>query len=111
MSNQKKILVIVEGEKTEQQFFKSLESAFSFNFTICCFRANIFTLYSKLEELDFNADIKQVLIEMHPEYKETLSDKFAYTYLIFDFDAHHPKREDVRSLEEISDMRELADML
>lgn len=101
MSNQKKILVIVEGEKTEQQFFKSLESAFSFNFTICCFRANIFTLYSKLEELDFNADIKQVLIEMHPEYKETLSDKFAYTYLIFDFDAHHPKREDVRSLEEI----------
>ena len=47
MSNQKKILVIVEGEKTEQQFFKSLEAAFSLTFTICCFRANIYALYNK----------------------------------------------------------------
>lgn len=101
MNNIKKVLFIVEGEYTEKEILKRIETVFYLDFTICCFKANIYTLYKRLAELDFNADIKQVLIELYPSYSEALTEKFVYTYLVFDFDAHHPKKEDNRTLEEI----------
>lgn len=101
MSKQVKALVIVEGEKSEYAFFKSLESVYSLIFTICCLKTNIYALYKKMKDLDFNADIKQILSELHPEYADTLSQTFAYTYLVFDLDAHHTKKRDTRSINEI----------
>ena len=102
MNNVKKVLFIVEGEYTEREVLKRIETVFNLDFTICCFNANIYALYKRLAELGFNADIKQVLTELHPSYSEDLADKFVYTYLVFDFDAHHPKKEDHRTLEEIT---------
>ena len=101
MDNKKKILCIVEGEYTEKAVLEQVEAVFSLDFTICCFKANIYSLYKKLKEMDFEADIKQVLLELHPNYKVALDGKFAYTYLIFDFDAYHPRKDDSRTLEEI----------
>lgn len=101
MSNEINILIIVEGAKTEYKFFNSLSKKFGLKFEIYCLKTNIYTLYKKIKELDFNVDIKELLAEIHPEKKDLLSKKFAYTYLIFDCDAHHTKKDDNRSQKEI----------
>ena len=67
-----------------------------------------------MKEIEFNGDLKSVLIELHPEQRELLSKKFPYTYLVFDCDVHHPKKEDIRCIEEIiadnfSKLREMAE--
>jgi hypothetical protein len=98
MSN---ILVIVEGNKTEPMFFEQLHKVYGLDYTIFCLSTNIYTLYRRVKELDFECDIKQVLKAIHPEKAEMLSNKFAYTYLVFDCDAHHPKKEETRSIEQI----------
>lgn len=95
------ILLIVEGRKTEPKFFKQLRVVYGIDYKIFCFSTNIYTLYSRIRELDFNCDIKAVLKELHPEQAQILNNKFAYTYLIFDCDAHHPKKEDDRELKQI----------
>ena len=98
----KNILIIVEGSKTEPRFFNQLNSLlFKSNFTIYCLETNIYTLYSKLKEREFNADIKMLLAELHPDKANILNQKFAYTYLIFDCDPHHTKKKDERSIREI----------
>lgn len=95
------ILIIVEGAKTEPAFFKSLLRVFDQNFEIYCLGTNIYTLYKKMKEIEFNGDLKALLTELHPDQRDALSKKFAYTYLVFDCDVHHPKRDDSRSIEEI----------
>ena len=95
------ILVIVEGLKTEPDFFKQIAKSFGLKFDIYCLETNIYSLYKSLKEIDFNGDIKDVLSELHPEQKSMLSKKFAYTYLVFDCDAHHPKKEDTRNIDTI----------
>ena len=44
-----------------------------------------------MKEMGFNSNLKDVLLELHDNQKnrELLSQSFAYTYLIFDFDPHH----------------------
>lgn len=32
---------------------------------------NIYSLYKKLKEIDFNGDLKDMLIEMHPDKKRS----------------------------------------
>lgn len=95
------ILIIVEGAKTEPQFFNQLSKVFNQKFEIYYLGTNIYTLYKRMKEIDFNGDLKSILIEIHPEKREMLSKKFAYTYLIFDCDVHHPKKDDKRSLDSI----------
>lgn len=95
------VLIIVEGLKTEPNFFKSLAKVFGLNFEIYCLETNIYSLYKKMKEIDFNGDIKDILSEIHPEKKEMLSKKFAYTYLVFDCDAHHAGENESRTQEEI----------
>ena len=95
------ILIIVEGLKTEPNFFKRLSDVFALKFDIYCLETNIYSLYKKMKEIDFNGDIKDVLSEIHPSKKEMLSKKFAYTYLIFDCDAHHAGENETRTQEEI----------
>lgn len=95
------VLIIVEGLKTEPNFFNSLAKVFGLNFEIYCLETNIYSLYKKMKEIDFNGDIKDILSEIHPEKKEMLSKKFAYTYLVFDCDAHHAGENEPRTQEEI----------
>ena len=95
------ILIVVEGAKTEPAFFKRLLHIFGLNFQIYCLGTNIYTLYRRMKEIEFNGDLKSILIELHPDQRELLSKKFAYTYLVFDCDVHHPKKNDCRCIEEI----------
>ncbi len=89
--NKKNILLIVEGGKTEKRLFDKLFSFTKFDYDIFVFNTNIYTLYKKMEENNFDCDIKAVLKETHYKQNEEidLDQKFAYTYLIFDLDAHH----------------------
>lgn len=95
----KRVLVVAEGERAERRFFDSMKGAFRLDFTFCCLRGNIYLLYKKMKEMDFNTDVKSVLVEMHPEYRERLSGRFAYTYLVFDMDPHHSKKNDTRTID------------
>lgn len=102
----KKILLIVEGKKTEPVLFKRIEEVLNeklqSKFEICPFGTNIYSLYKQILKYDFNVNIKDLLAEIHPEYKEKLKNNFLYTYLIFDFDPHHSKKNDTRSIKEIA---------
>lgn len=100
MDRKEKILIIVEGERAEADFFKQLSAVFGVRFQICCFKANIYCLYQRMKELDFNAEVKDVLREARPELSE-LDENYAYTYLVFDLDPHHTNRNETRSLLQI----------
>ena len=91
MSNQPKTLIVVEGGHLEPCFFNQLMSIFNMKLDIYCMKNNIYRLYKKMKEMDFNSNIKDVLLELNDteENRKLLSQNFAYTYLIFDFDPHH----------------------
>ena len=97
----KRILVIAEGERAEKAFLDAIKDAFHLRYTFCCLRGNIYGLYMKMKAADFNADVKSVLTEMHPEYREKLDAKFALTYLVFDMDPHHTKGRDSREIDDV----------
>lgn len=97
----KKVLLIVEGVKAEPKLFKQIQKEFNFQFDIYCFGTNIYSLYKIMEDNDFNMNIKDILSELHPEYANLLSNTFVYTYLIFDLDPHHTKKDDSRTIEQI----------
>lgn len=84
------VLVIVEGNRAEPELFQVIEEAYGLNFQFFCISSNIYLLYKKVKDWGF-FDIKQVLLEIHndEEHKNILQRDFAYTYLIFDCDAHH----------------------
>lgn len=104
--SRKRALLIVEGKRLEPGFFEQMADCFNLDFTFYSLKTNIYILYQKLEELEFQCDIKDVLIEMHPDQKEILQGKFAYTYLIFDSELHHtgivPRGELKKTPEEIA---------
>lgn len=95
------VLVVVEGNKTESRFFKRIAEVFDQKFDVYCLGTNIYSLYKRMKDIDFNGNLKDVLAEIHPDQKDILSKKFAYTYLIFDCDAHHTKKDETRSIGEI----------
>lgn len=90
MSN---ILIVVEGKRTEPTFFKQISKVYNFKHEIYCFSTNIYTLYEKMKSLDFNGNLTDILIEMSTKDSDLkiLNKKYAYTYLVYDFDAHHRK--------------------
>ena len=79
-----RILIVLEGERTEPDFFQSILQR-------CVVGTNLYTLYHKCKEYFFDCDIKDVLKELirDDETKKRLDQKFAYTYLVFDADLHH----------------------
>lgn len=95
------ILIIVEGAQKEKDLFEHLFKLYGIKGEIFVYGTNIYGLYGKMKSYDFNADIKDVLAEVHPEYSDLLSRDYAYTYLIFDCDAHHERKEETRNFEEI----------
>lgn len=101
MNDKKPVLIIVEGSRAEPRFFDRISQVYGLNFSICCLNDNIYALYKMMKEMDFNADIKEVLLVRHPEYGEILENQFLYTYLVFDMDPHHTKKEEGRSLDQV----------
>lgn len=93
LQNRKKsALIVVEGERLESEFFKWFTRAYDVGMEICLVGGNIYELYKKMKEYHFEADIKDVLLETGnhvPGTEAQLKQKFTYTYLVFDFDAHH----------------------
>ena len=75
----------------EKEFFNQVSKTFGLKFTIYTYKTNIYSLYSRLKNYDFNADIIGVLRELNSkQHNEVFLDKrFAYVYLIFDFDIQH----------------------
>ena len=96
-----KVLIIVEGKSLEPTLFRILFRKFNIKNRIYKVETNIYALFKKMEQYEFDADIKKVLLEMHPEHRSLLSHNFAYTYLIFDCDAHHSEYKDKRSITKI----------
>lgn len=86
-----RILIVLEGERTEPDFFQSILQRFELNAELCVVGTNLYTLYHKCKEYFFDCDIKDVLKELirDDETKKRLDQKFAYTYLVFDADLHH----------------------
>lgn len=97
----KNILLIVEGARAESRFFKRVDDLIKdklgTGFEICSFNTNIYTLYEKIKSDGEFLNVKDVLIEMHEDYRKLLKDKeFLYIYLIFDLDPHHPRKSEKR---------------
>lgn len=85
--NNIKILLIVEGEKNEVNFISRLTELYGIQCQIYDVKNNIYSLYDKIKQTDFQCDIKDVLREfknISEEKKELLRGDFTYTYLILD---------------------------
>ena len=54
-----------------------------------------------MKKYDFSADIKDILKEEHKDNVDILDKKFAYTYLVFDCDAHHNTENENRELKDV----------
>lgn len=95
-----KALLIVEGGRLEPRFFERMSKVCNLGLEIVSLRANIYRLYQKLKEYGFDYDVRVALRELikDEETLAKLNDTYAYTYLIFDCDAHHagiPKKGEV----------------
>ena len=57
-----RILIVLEGERTEPDFFQSILQRFELNAELCVVGTNLYTLYHKCKEYFFDCDIKDVLL-------------------------------------------------
>lgn len=89
---QAKILILVEGAKTDVKLMKHLLNVYGISnrHEIVSYRTNIYTLYHEMfYEKDPEAlDLQQVLIEREPDEnkKAILAEKYSDILLIFDLD-------------------------
>ena len=97
-NKQKKIAIIYEGEKTEKNLFQNLAQHFfaeKANILLVTLPAagNLYMLWTKLQEDDFETDVISVLKEMNKDISKQLKDieveDFSEIYLFFDYDGHH----------------------
>ena len=106
----RKILFLVEGEYLEKEVFSEMANLYNLKYEIVCLRCNIFMLYNIMKSYDFNASIKDILIERidkninDDEAIVLKNNKFAYTYLIMDFDIQHFKNDIPKALKQINEM-------
>jgi len=113
MANKDYKVFIVEGEAREPLIIDNISKVFfnHGNIKIITLPAgqNIYMLWKKLKEDDFDTDIIEVLREEHEELKEQLSglcrDDFSEVYLFFDYDGHQ------KNLSEKDDCNVLEQML
>ena len=94
---QKKVAIIYEGEKTEENLFKNIIHHFFADradvliLTLPA-AANLYMLWSKLREDHFETDAVGVLKEMNSDISERLTgmqaEDFSEIYLFFDYDGH-----------------------
>lgn len=94
----KRIALIYEGVRTEENLFQSIKNHFfqdKAEISVITLPAdgNIYMLWTRLKEDDFETDLISVLKEMNPGISEKLKDAdvndFAEVYLFFDYDGHN----------------------
>lgn len=92
---QKKVIIIYEGEKTEENLFKSISRHFfaeraDILLVTLPAAANLYMLWSKLREDGFDTDVVGVLKEMNSDISARLKNMemadFSEVYLFFDYD-------------------------
>lgn len=83
-----KILIVVEGDRTENELFSCLFDRFGIQAEIVVASNSLYSLYSRMKSYHFECDVKDAVKElMSPDKDRSLLDqKFAYTYLVFDSD-------------------------
>lgn len=95
--NRKRIAFIYEGEKAEHRLIDNLCVNFfemQAEISIIAFPAagNIYMLWSRLKDDDFETDVIDVIREMNPDADKILGDikssAFSEVYLFFDYDVH-----------------------
>ena len=84
-----KVLLIVEGKKTEKEFFSQMFNEYGAAADIFAVSTNIYSLYSRMKHYDFLCDVKDVLKELSDDKIVNLDQNFTYVYLIFDSDLHN----------------------
>ena len=98
----KQIAVVVEGDRTEIGYWKAIERAFFSNEQIQVIRLpfgkNLYMLWKKMQEDDFETDIIEVIKERFKEVGKKLEpynrDDFQEVYLFFDYDPHQHNLDD-----------------
>ncbi len=96
MKDKTKILVIVEGEKTDVRLMKRILNIYqlSDSHEIVSYKTNIYSLYQEMfEEKDPSTmDLLQLLKEKehNPEKRNILDERYSDIILIFDFDPQDP---------------------
>lgn len=97
------ILFIVEGKSRDCRFVKEMTTCFfkgHYSSKIICLPAaqNLYMLYQKLEEDDFETDVVEVLKETVKDARIELSNikrqEISEVYLFFDFDVHQNNTSD-----------------
>lgn len=90
MSDNAKILFIVEGRKTERELVNRLSHVFGLSAEIYTVNGNIYALYQAVKDDPF-AGITEVLAEMSNKEsdKTILHNRFTDVFLVFDCDAQH----------------------
>lgn len=93
-----KVLVVLEGEKPEENTLARLQRAFpeeladlSEDLVEYVYSSHIYGLYNKLKEDDGFSDVIEVLKELHPEddaLQNTNREDISQVYLFFDLDIH-----------------------
>ncbi len=94
--NKERIALIVEGDVREMDLFDNIKKLFfnSTNVDIIPFPAgeNIYMLWKRLKDDDFQTDIIEVVREEDPKAAEIIKnysrDSFSEVYLFFDYDGH-----------------------
>lgn len=96
--NRDKILVLVEGKKTEVSFLSryftlALGDEWNKEIDVIPFEINIYAFWSAVSSLDSSdfstIDVLKGLFKRDSEKLEVLKGKFPYIFLIFDFDIHN----------------------
>ena len=104
MSEVKRILFITEGKKPDKNLVKSVcnfQSDFfshKIDYEIVVFSTNIYSLYEKLKENQYEQTVEHICELSDGEFEYT-SEDFSLIYLFFDLDAQHYKKD--KNLEKI----------
>lgn len=90
MNSEPKVLLVVEGDSIEAEFFGRISAAFGIRARIVPYRTNIYRLYESLRETGFSANVCGILRESAAEGDKSIFDeKYAAIYLIYDADFQH----------------------
>ena len=91
VSDLPKILLIVEGERREADFFHALAEQCGIPAAFYAVGGNISMLYGMMEKEGFTCNVKDLLLERvrDGQDRQILEQNYAETYFIFDCDAQH----------------------
>lgn len=117
MSNNKtKILVLVEGAKTDVRLMNHLIKIYEIDlkYTIVSYNTNIYTLYNEMfkDKDPDSMDLLQVLKERESDNdkKAIFDEKYSDILLIFDLDPHDPQFSNLKITEMLNYFVESSDM-